>query len=1022
MTDAQRPNPIHPHNQNSMNTLVRAIRLSAGQFSLILIQCNYARVRDRIAHQLRECCPLTIRELVLPADTDTLFTAIKAVLGEEQPAAVIVFGLESVKDLNTVLNSTNQVREEFPKHFPRPLVLWINDSILRQLIRVAPDLESWATTIPFEISTEELTDLINQTVDEIFTQLLHSHETLFLDNTALNLGEDSPRRVELQAACRELQGRQEIFAPALAANVEFILGRVADNSTDESRRHYEQSLALWRQANQPEHSGHLLFYLGLWWMNYAAQHLAERQPALQQAEAYLKQAIASFEQADRLDLAARFINFWAEVLHRQQNWLALEQVANQALELHQTYSDQFRLARAHGFLAEAALARSAWRQAQQSAQAALHLMEQAEVALKTVSPDEDNYLDLQHSFHQGWYLFSLAKAQYQLGESLAAIETLIAAKLRTKPCYDPELYIAILGALQEYYFQQRDYLSAFEIKRSQQKIESQFGLRAFIGAARLQTKQTIANPALPTHESQATAAVEIAASGRQQDVNRLLERMGRPDVRLTIIHGQSGVGKSSILQAGLIPALRQRTFESREVIPVLQRVYANWEKELGQQLAAAYTCIRPAGAKPLVLEAASHILEQLQRNSDENLLTVLIFDQFEEFFFSRPTLAERLSFYSFASKCLNIPYIKVILSIREDYLHYLLICNRLTGLEVINNNILDKNILYYLGNFSKEDARSVIQSLSEQAHLAWAPYLINQLVADLADELGQVRPIELQLLGAQLQAEGIRTLTQYLAQGKNPKEVIVERYLEEVVKDCGSENSRAAELVLYLLTDEEGVRPQKTRAELLEAESLAAESQKVDLVLRIFIRSGLVMGLPAAPADRYQLVHDYLVRLVRQKYGKKIVEELSNLRKQVQVQAEQEKKKLRRLSLVGLLGALLFAILTDKFQSALQVIEASKAEIEISKAEVDRSNLILELELEGPKSIQKFEFSQIKGLLSAIQSAAELRHRFSAPYPATSPVWALQKIVYSIHEKNWFDSEQKRVLWVSFSPDGELFA
>ena len=63
---------------------------------------------------------------------------------------------------------------------------------------------------------------------------------------------------------------------------------------------------------------------------------------------------------------------------------------------------------------------------------------------------------------------------------------------------------------------------------------------------------------------------------------------------------------------------------------------------------------------------------------------------------------------------------------------------------------------------------------------------------------------------------------------------MVERYLEEVVKDCGPENRGAAELILYLLTDEEGVRPQKTRVELLEAESLAAESQKVDLVLGDF--------------------------------------------------------------------------------------------------------------------------------------------------------------------------------------------
>ncbi|WP_413167850.1 hypothetical protein ACL6C3_14225 [Capilliphycus salinus ALCB114379] len=42
------------------------------------------------------------------------------------------------------------------------------------------------------------------------------------------------------------------------------------------------------------------------------------------------------------------------------------------------------------------------------------------------------------------------------------------------------------------------------------------------------------------------------------------------------------------------------------------------------------------------------------------------------------------------------------------------------------------------------------------------------------------------------------------------------RFLEDVVKDCGSENERFAKLALYLLTDENNTRPLKTRSELKE--------------------------------------------------------------------------------------------------------------------------------------------------------------------------------------------------------------
>ncbi|HBL12077.1 MAG TPA: hypothetical protein DD379_11835, partial [Cyanobacteria bacterium UBA11162] len=72
------------------------------------------------------------------------------------------------------------------------------------------------------------------------------------------------------------------------------------------------------------------------------------------------------------------------------------------------------------------------------------------------------------------------------------------------------------------------------------------------------------------------------------------------------------------------------------------------------------------------LDLTSKILEQLRENADHNLLTVLIFDQFEEFFLAHATQLNRRLFYEFLRDCLNLSFVKVIISIREDYLHYLL--------------------------------------------------------------------------------------------------------------------------------------------------------------------------------------------------------------------------------------------------------------------------------------------------------------------------------------------------------------
>ncbi|NEP29802.1 MAG: hypothetical protein F6K49_50860, partial [Moorea sp. SIO3I6] len=118
-----------------------------------------------------------------------------------------------------------------------------------------------------------------------------------------------------------------------------------------------------------------------------------------------------------------------------------------------------------------------------------------------------------------------------------------------------------------------------------------------------------------------------------------------------------------------------------------------------------------------------------------------------------------------------------------------------------------------------------------------------------------------EIVGAQLQAESITTLEHYWEGGS--KQGLMARYLTGVVEDCGPENQQVAELVLYLLTDEKCNRPLKTKAEL--ANHLGTEAEKLELVLRILVESGLVVKVPEPVADRYQLGHDNLVYYLRQR-------------------------------------------------------------------------------------------------------------------------------------------------------------
>jgi hypothetical protein len=110
--------------------------------------------RRRIVKQLRKQCPVEIRELVLERSVKTLYSTIAEEVGLEEPSALMVSSLESVISLDQLLIATNQVREEF-RNLAYPMVLWVTDEVLRRLIRLVPDFESWATSVEFTTVTAE---------------------------------------------------------------------------------------------------------------------------------------------------------------------------------------------------------------------------------------------------------------------------------------------------------------------------------------------------------------------------------------------------------------------------------------------------------------------------------------------------------------------------------------------------------------------------------------------------------------------------------------------------------------------------------------------------------------------------------------------------------------------------------------------------------------------------------------------------------------------------------------------------
>ncbi len=1006
---------IATDNERSLSTLVRAIARFQGRFSLTFVRCNYASLRSAILEQLRDHSTVEYQELLLEPGTKILHQTILNALQEQPPKALIVVGIESVVAIDDLLAGANRARDQFKQDFAFPVILWVTDAVLSKFSRSATDLKSWAPPpIQFTMPPDNLMNLLREKADRAFADVenfkLDDCEIEALDNYLLNL----PETLELE----------------LQANWEFIRGLVEyrKNQIDAALEHYQQSLAFWQQNSQWEKQGIVCRQIASAYNHKAELHRASNQHSWQEARQYLQQSLESFEQAQRNDLAAKCISELGEVVRLLQAWEELQTLAEKALKMHIICGTPSQIAENYGFLAEVALQSLEWEKADKLAELALAVLAQAGVSQQET----------------GLYRLLLAKAQQNLSQQLEAIQNLEAAKKNTQPQDDVQLYLRILEELRTLYFEQGEYLKAFHIKLEQQEVKSKYGLQAFIGAGRLRSPQQIIDIGLESRKSNAEIVKEIvAASGRSQDIEKIIERIALPTHLLTIIHGQSGVGKSSIIQAGLVPALQLKTIDTRDVLPVLLQSYHDWARDFGQRLSLGIEKLKGVNLSNPI-DTPKAILEQLQLNQKRNLLTVLIFDQFEEFFFAYQDKTSRRELYLFLAECLNDEkYIglKIILSLREDYFYYLQEWDRETNLFMINNDILNKNIFYYLGNFSMPDAKRVLQNLTKCSQFELSDDLVNVLVEDLAGEVREVRPIELQIVGMQLEKRQITQLSQYQQLGDRAKLKLVEEFLAEVIADCGKDNKDIAELVLYLLTDENNTRPQKTLAEL--AVDLGSESEALKLVIEIVVKSGLVLEVPATSIERYQLVHDYLVPFIRKQRGAELLElrqkfKQTEAKNQILAETQQKAEQFsaeaqRKVKLLTIIGLTIFGIsliggVIVMVVAWQQVDNARKLE-KAALQELDKTQKLTKLERSANDASRLFESgnNQIETLISALKTGKELKATVKdvhslADYPISTPQIALNLILNNIREQNRFKGHQNSVRSVSFSPDGKYIA
>ena len=315
--------------------------------------------------------------------------------------------------------------------------------------------------------------------------------------------------------------------------------------------------------------------------------------------------------------------------------------------------------------------------------------------------------------------------------------------------------------------------------------------------------------------------------GREELVEELIKRVKQ--TRFLAVVGPSGSGKSSVVRAGLIPALRRGAIAGSE----------------GWHIADMFPGAHPLdGLESALLRAApdppSSLMEQLERDehglhravlrllpSDQSEL-VLVIDQFEEVF----TLVEdedvRTHFLGSLEAAANDPRsrLRVVVTLRADFYDRPLLYRGFAE--------LFKSRVEAVVPLSAEELERAISGPAKRVDVSLEPGLVAAMLADVAEEPGALPLMEYALTELFERRDG-RTLFLEAYRQIGGVSGALGRRAEELYAELDDDGKEAArQLFLRLVALGEGTEDTRRRVPRAEVASLDVDQQAMATVLDAF--------------------------------------------------------------------------------------------------------------------------------------------------------------------------------------------
>jgi DNA-binding beta-propeller fold protein YncE len=390
--------------------------------------------------------------------------------------------------------------------------------------------------------------------------------------------------------------------------------------------------------------------------------------------------------------------------------------------------------------------------------------------------------------------------------------------------------------------------------------------------------------------------------GRSHAIQGMVERLSAS--AFTVLHAESGAGKSSLIQAGLMPRLIANGH-----LPIFLRPY-----NVEPYLAIKRAFLPDLSVAPLLATGPLRdFLRQVASVLGAETRLYVFLDQMEELFTQQPEPA-RAEFVRELADCLDDEalHVRWALALRTEFFG-----NLASFRPQISNPFAND---YRLNRLTKDEAREVVIEPARRRGAVYEGGLVDSILSDLGQ--AEISPPEIQLVCSALyddlpraETTQILTITRAMYDGQGGAVGILRDHLDRVLtRDVPGERQAAARRLMEALISSDGRRVIRARSVLVsEVAPLNVSAEAFDGLVGQLIDSRLLRSLePTAehPETGYELSHDYLV-------SKIALDPAVQARKAAQELLEQEVQSFKRH------GTLLS-------EQKLSIIEAREAELSLA--------------------------------------------------------------------------------------------